>query len=71
MRLAALLTFPREGTRVIAPRMTTCVAERGTAATRASPALVGRKMLLGRPELTADSALGFHVRSIGLATGGA
>ena len=65
MRPAALLTFPREGARVIAPRMTARVAERGTAAARAAPALVGRKMLLGRPELTADSALGVHARSIG------
>ena len=57
---ALLLTFAGEDTCVIAPRMTAGVAERRSAATRASSALMSRKMLLGWPERAADPALGLH-----------
>lgn len=65
MRPAARFTSAGEGAYMVAPRMPTRVAERGSAATRASPALMGRAMLLERPELAADPALGFHAKEIG------
>ena len=65
MRPAALLTITGEDARVVAPRMTAGFAERRSAATRASSALVSRKVLLGWPERAADPALGFHANKIG------